>query len=199
MRRRRLKIKITISIPIFIERLLVFTLLFYRRLRYGYPFRRIPLTQGKFAIVDPEDYDRLSKYKWHTNKGGRTFYAMRWVPSKKPKRYIALYMHRQVLNFPDAEYIDHRNNEGFDNRKANIRPATRAQNNYNRQKYSNNSYSKYKGVGFKRKGKKWSAQIGLGNKMIFLGYFKNEIDAAKAYDRAAKKYYKEFASLNFPK
>jgi hypothetical protein len=107
-------------------------------------------------------------------------------------------MHRQVLNFPDAEYIDHRNNDGLDNRKENIRPATRAQNNYNRQKYANNSRSKYKGVGFKRKGKKWSAQIGLGNKMIFLGYFKNEIDAAKAYDEAARKYYGEFASLNFP-
>ncbi len=106
-------------------------------------------------------------------------------------------MHKVVLNNPDSEFIDHINHNGLDNRKENVRPATRAQNNYNRQKYANNSYSKYKGVSFKKKGQKWSAQIGLNNKMLFLGYFKNELDAAKAYDKAAKKYHGDFASLNF--
>ena len=106
-------------------------------------------------------------------------------------------MHRQVLNNPDSDFIDHINHNGQDNRKANLRPATRAQNNYNRKKYDNNSYSKYKGVSFKQKNQIWTAQIGLNNKMLFLGYFKKEIDAAKAYDAAARKYHKEFAVTNF--
>jgi len=171
--------------------------LFYRKLRYGYPFRRIPLTQGKYAIVDPEDYERLSKHKWHANKGGATFYAARWAPRKRGKNLTLIYMHRQVLNNPDSDFIDHINHNGRDNRKANLRPATRAQNNYNRKKYDNNSYSKYKGVSFKQKKQIWTAQIGLNNKMMFLGYFKKEIDAAKAYDAAARKYHKEFAVTNF--
>jgi hypothetical protein len=184
---------------VWLEHPIIRFVLFYRNLRYGYTFRTIPLTQGKYALVDPEDYERLAKYKWHANKGNRTYYAMRWIPSKKPGRYAPLYMHRQVLNYSDAPFIDHINHNGLDNRKTNIRPATRAQNNYNRQKYANNSYSKYKGVSFKRKGQKWFAQIGLNNKMMFLGYFKNEIEAAKEYDKAARKYHGKFASLNFEK
>ncbi len=108
-------------------------------------------------------------------------------------------MHRQLLNCPAAKFVDHINNNGLDNRKENIRPATRAQNSYNRKKYANNSRSKYKGVSFKKKNGKWTAQIGLNNKMLFLGYFKNEVDAARAYDRAARKYYGRFANLNFKK
>lgn len=94
-------------------------------------------------------------------------------------------------------FHDHINHNGLDNRKANLRPATRAQNSYNRKKYANNSYSKYKGVSFKKKGQKWSAQISINNKMKFLGYFHREKDAAKAYDAAARKLHGEFASLNF--
>jgi len=191
-------IEVRFNIPVWLERPLVRLALFYRKLRYGYPFRRIPLTQGKYAIVDPEDYERLSKHKWHANKGGATFYAVRWAPRKRQKKLTVIYMHRQVLNYPDSDFIDHINHNGRDNRKANLRPATRAQNNYNRKKYDNNSYSKYKGVSFKQKNQIWTAQIGLNNKMLFLGYFKKEIDAAKAYDAAARKFHKEFAVLNFP-
>lgn len=190
-------IEVRFNIPVWLERPIIRLLLLYRRLRYGYPFRRIPLTQGKYALVDPEDYERLSKHKWHANKGGATFYAVRWAPRKRQKKLTVIYMHRQVLNNPDSEFIDHINHNGRDNRKANLRPATRAQNNCNRKKYDNNSYSKYKGVSFQQKNRKWSAQIGLNNKMMFLGYFKKEIDAAKAYDAAARKYHGEFASLNF--
>lgn len=106
-------------------------------------------------------------------------------------------MHKIVLNNPHAKFVDHINNNGLDNRKENVRLATRAQNNYNRKKYDNNSRSKYKGVSFKKKNRKWSAQIGLNNKMLFLGYFKKEIDAAKKYDKAARKYHGQFANLNF--
>jgi len=95
--------------------------------------------------------------------------------------------------------VDHINHNGLDNRKANLRPATRAQNNYNKLivKHKESS-SKYKGVTWKKENKKWLAQINFKGDYIFLGYFKDERKAAKAYDEAAKKYYSEFACLNFP-
>ena len=86
----------------------------------------------------------------------------------------------------------------MDNRRVNLRAATRAQNVRNRKKYTKSGSSKYKGVSWKKDNGKWSARIGLNNKSIFLGNFEKELDAAKAYDKAAKKYHGEFACLNFP-
>ena len=106
-------------------------------------------------------------------------------------------MHREVIEVPRSMDVDHINQNGLDNRKANLRPATHTQNNCNRKKFSKNTYSKYKGVCWKKKIKKWTAQIGFNNKMIFLGYFHDEVAAAKAYDQAAIKYHREFAALNF--
>ena len=171
--------------------------LFYRRARYGYPFRRIPLTQGKYAIVDPEDFERLNKHKWYADKRSNTFYAIRCVGPRRKIKYIR--MHREVIHPPDHLVVDHINHNGLDNRKANLRHATRAQNNRNRLIIvRKNSSSKYKGVNWNKSKKKWRARIHVDGECIFLGYFKDEIEAAKAYDKAAKKYYKEFASLNFP-
>ena len=107
-------------------------------------------------------------------------------------------MHRQVLKIPPNIFVDHINQNGLDNRKANLRPATRAQNGQNRAKYKNRIYgSKFKGVTWNRKYKNWQAQIQVNGKSRALGRFTDEITAAKAYDRAAKKYHKDFASLNF--
>jgi len=95
-------------------------------------------------------------------------------------------------------FVDHINHNGLDNRKANLRPATRAQNGRNRTKFKNRIYgSKFKGVTWNRKYKCWQAQIQVNGKSTALGRFTDEITAAKAYDRAAKKYHKDFASLNF--
>jgi hypothetical protein len=186
----------SITIP---DRLLwpfVASVLLYRRARYGYAFRRIPLTQGKYAIVDPEDYGRLSKYKWHLNTAVYTNYACRniMVGTKKVK----IKMHRQILKPPGHLFIDHINHNGLDNRKANLRFATRMQNNCNRIYKKQNSSSRYKGVAWHKHRKKWVARIGINGKRIALGYFDDQVEAAKAYDYAARKYHKEFAVLNFP-
>jgi hypothetical protein len=109
-------------------------------------------------------------------------------------------MHREIIRTPRHLVVDHINHNGLDNRKANLRPATRAQNNYNRLIIKRkDSSSKYKGVSWKKEYKKWQAQIYVNGQFKFLGYFEDEIQAAKAYDEAAKKYYGRFACLNFPK
>ena len=170
----------------------------YRRIRYGYAFRRIRLTQGKYAIVDPDDYRHLSKHKWCAIKMGRTFYAARSVTTKDGKQR-QLVMHRRILKVPDDMFVDHINRNGLDNRKANLRPATRAENGQNRAKYDNRFYSsQYKGVTRHQEHHLWQAHIRVNGKPIFLGSFDDEVRAAKAYDRAAKKYHRQFAVLNFP-
>jgi len=178
--------------------LLVLPVLLYRRLRYGYAFCRIPLTQGKYAIVDPDDYRHLSKHKWYaTNRHGNCHYAVRMVTKNGKKGRI--HMHREVIKAPDNLLVDHINHNKLDNRKVNLRPATPSQNIQNRAKYAiRTSSSKYKGVSWKRDKRFWQARICINGKSIQLGCFRSEVRAAKAYDRAAMRYHCEFAVLNFP-
>jgi hypothetical protein len=189
-------IKVTVEIPTWVEHPIVLFVLLYRRLRYGYAFRRIPLTQGKFAIVDPEDYGHLAKFKWHVCKSGNTFYARRKVAHKKNKKTI-IYMHRQTIKAPEGFVADHINHNGLDNRKANLRRATWTQNIRHSKKTRNKFQSNYKGL-FHRRDGMWRVLITVNGRRIYLGCFKDEIEAAKAYDTAAKKYFGEFAALNFP-
>ena len=193
----KFNLSITITVPDRLGRFFIAVLLLYRRACYGYPFRRIPPTQGKYAIVDPEDFERLNRHKWYVATRSNTFYAIRAAGSRRNRRNI--WMHREIINPPDHLVVDHINHNGLDNRKANLRPATRAQNNYNRLIIKRkDSSSRYKGVTWKKENRKWLAQIHFKGEYIFLGYFKDEIQAAKAYDQAAKKYYGQFACLNFP-
>jgi len=106
-------------------------------------------------------------------------------------------MHRQIIHVPEGYVIDHINGNGLDNRKANLRPATVAQNAWNSKK--RNPRSGYKGVCFDKDKGLWRAAIVCNRKRIHLGYFKDKTTAAKAYDKAAKKYHGQFASLNFPR
>jgi hypothetical protein len=189
---------IKIRIPGWLERPAVLPVLWYRKLRYGYAFRRIALSQGKFAIVDPEDHDRLSRHKWHTCNRNRTYYAIRGQWSPKLKKRLTIAMHREVIDVPDDLYADHINHNGWDNRKANLRPATAADNARNARYPKRSTSAKYRGVWFNKGRKRWRAAIRLNGKPIHLGYFRDEIDAGKAYDKAAKKHYGQFAILNFP-
>jgi hypothetical protein len=151
----------------------------------------IPLTRGKFAIVDAEYYDRLNQYKWHAQKGGQTYYARR---QEKGKLII---MHRLITNAPKGLFVDHRNHNGLDNRRENLRLCTRLQNARNRLP-RRQGISKYKGVTWNKRRKKFIAAISLGGKKQYLGAFDSEIDAAKAYDKKARELFGEFAYLNFP-
>jgi len=167
-------------------------------MRYGYAFRRIRMAQPQYAKVDPANYQRLRGYEWLARKGKNSFYARRHVAGSKGKKETLIYMHQEIIDVPEGMVVDHINHDGMDNRRANLRAATYSQNLCNRKKRSGAKSSKYKGVSWKKKNRKWVARIGFEKKTIHLGYFHNEIDAAKAYDTAAKKYFGEFACLNFP-
>jgi len=193
-----IKFTITFELPSWLVWPFLVLVLLWRRLRYGYAFRRIPLTQGHFAIVDPRDYQCLSKYKWRLcrTKGKNVLYAERSIRLPGGK-YSRLLMHRQLIGTPEGYIIDHINGSGLDNRRANLRLATVAQNAWNSKK--RNPRSGYKGVWFAKDKGLWRAAIVCHGRRIHIGYFRDKIAAAKAYDAAARKYYKEFARLNFPK
>ncbi len=157
--------------------------------------KKIPLTQGQAAIVDDEDYEWLMQWKWTIDKRNHTFYAIRRSSCKLGKRKI--FMHREILGLTkgDGKQTDHKNHNGLDNRRINIRICTGSQNQHNQKKQKGNS--KYKGVCWNKYKKKWQAQIEHNNQCFYLGSFLKEIDAAKAYDKKARKLNGEFACLNF--
>lgn len=176
----------------------VWAVLLYRRARYGYAFRLIRMAQPKYAKVDPGDYQRISRYEWLAKKGKNSFYARRRVPKRKAGKEKLVYMHQMVIQVADGMVADHINQDGMDNRSGNLRAASYSQNLCNRKKCSGATHSKYKGIYWRKKNRKWQVCITFEKKRIQLGYFRDEIEAAKAYDRGAMKYHGEFACLNFP-
>lgn len=88
----------------------------------------IPVGGGKHAIVDPEDFDRIKKYKWHVHRYGNTYYAARVVHSKNSTYHV--YMHRQIMHCPRGKVVHHLNGNGFDNRKANLLVCTKQEHNF---------------------------------------------------------------------
>lgn len=161
--------------------------------------KEIPLTQGKFAKVDDEDFERVNQFKWCAVKRRDVFYAIRSI--KINGKWTKQYMHRFITNAKPGKEVDHENNDGqdsgLDNRKSNLRFCTRAQNLCNQRKQKRAS-SKYKGVYWQAGRKKWRAQIQANGRKICLGVFDSEEEAARTYDRAALKLFGEFARLNLP-
>lgn len=165
------------------------------------PYRFIALTQGQTAIVDAEDFEWLNQWNWFAwwSPDTRCFYAVR--SGKRGKRNpnpTRLYMHRVILGCKKRqEEGDHKNHNTLDNRRKNLRKCTRAQNGRNIKMPCTNT-SGYKGVFRDKRRKIWFTQIGVNNTSKYVGTFHRPEDAAHAYDEAAKKYYGEFAHLNFP-
>jgi len=168
----------------------------YRRWKYGYSYRRIYLGQGEYTIVDPADYYKYCCFNWSMRGEKKVYYAAAGIKDEDGEIKITS-MHRLIANAPKGMLVDHHNSKPLDNRSENLRLATHSQNNCNRSKRRNVT-SSYLGVHFHKRRNRWVAQITHNRKRIYIGYFDNEIDAAKAYDEAAKKYHKDFARLNFP-
>lgn len=146
--------------------------------------KMIELTQGYRAIVDADDYDELAKYKWHYAHG----YAVRTASPKEIR------MHRVVINAPEGKEVDHINRNRLDNRKTNLRLATRSQNQANRALLRNNT-SGYKGVNYIRATGKWAARIKVNGRVTHLGTFINKEDAYEAFKKKALAIHKEYACV----
>ena len=140
-----------------------------------------------YALVDDEDYERLNKHRWY--RSGLA-YASRWV--KKGEilygQRTSILMHREVLNFPKSNYIDHINGDGLDNRKENLRLATAGQNGQN-SKLRKDSTTGYKGVYWNKQRRKWFSQVRIG-------CFDTKEEAVVAYNKVIKKIRGKFAWLN---
>lgn len=156
--------------------------------------RYIELTKGYHAKVDDEDFDRLSKFNWSLHsmtRRSKKLYAATHIP--RSQEYIT--MHRLITGAQKGQSVDHINDDGLDNRKENLRVCSHAENLRNRGKNINNT-SGFKGVEHKKIGKPWMARITVNYRSIYLGTFKDKLDAAMAYNVAALKYHGEFARLN---
>ncbi len=148
---------------------------------------RVPLTQGKFALIDDEDYKLVSLYNWRWLSTRN--YAQTSIQQNGTWRTIQ--MHRLILNAPKGVEVDHVNGNGLNNRRSNIRLCTRSENMRNRRGWKlNESWgSSFKGV-HRMKDGRFRAQI-------FLGTFDTELEAAHAYNEAARILFGAFAKLNF--
>lgn len=152
--------------------------------------KEIQLTRGMFAMVDDEDYEWLNSMKWYAEKFTHTFYARRRTNNKLQS------MQNLIMGVCSPLRVDHIDGNGLNNQRSNLRVCTHRQNMLNVGKRRKNASSKYLGVSYDKSKRKWSASMGLNYKCISLGRYATEVEAATAYNEAAKKYHGEFAKLN---
>ncbi len=159
-------------------------------------YAEISLTRGLVALVDEADYDRIvAMGSWSADPSGRTYYARKGIYVPATKKSTPLLMHNFITGWTT---VDHKNGDGLDNGRANLRKATHAQNMANKRLYRNNT-SGFKGVMRNtEKGKPWRAVIKIDKRSRRLGNYETPEEAARAYDEAALRLFGEFARPNFP-
>ena len=159
--------------------------------------KQISLTRGYVAIVDDEDYEMLNQWNWRVMISKGTAYAIRHQNNGVGK-YASVLMHRQIMDPSKGVMVDHRDGNGLNNQRANLRIATYHENARNRQGYRHNKSTKFKGVSWDSARDRWAAYIRIEGKVRNLGRYLDEVKAAKKYDQVARQYFGEFARENFP-
>ncbi len=160
----------------------------------GIEMKEIPLTQGQVALVDDDDFEKICQFKWCAAKYTHLFYATSRYRDEEGK-YKNIKMHRLILNAKPNEIVDHIDGNGLNNQKSNLRIVSRRQNAQNRHRPKS---SQYPGVYWNKEKQKWNARINYGHKCVRLGYFKNEIDAFRAYYDEVLKLGEEVIGFPYP-
>jgi hypothetical protein len=162
--------------------------------------KEVPLSRGGVALVDDEDYEAVRVFNWCAHQSKFTFYAER---HRRDKRWTVEKMHRVILArklgraLCPGEKTDHKNGDGLDNRRENLRLATHAQNQRNCRRHSCNLSSKFLGVGRRKDSKKWFARIGVDHRKIYLGYYATEMAAVQAREEYIAAHPELMARSNF--
>ena len=156
--------------------------------------KEIKLTQNKIALIDDSDFESLNRFKWCALKSRLTYYAVRGIRLTNGK-WTTILMHREILDVPKGLDTDHKDHNGLNNQKSNLRICTRQENMMNGNSHKNSS-SRFKGVSWFKRGKKWSVELEYKGRSKHLGLFHSESEAALAYNKKAIEMFGEFAGLN---
>jgi hypothetical protein len=153
---------------------------------------------GLFALVDASDAELAMTQRWHATVTGGKMRPMMYVMGRERGTGRCLYLHRYLLGVTDRkQHVDHINHDALDNRRENLRIVTPSQNLQNKRP-NLNAKSRFKGASWNGQAGKWLAQISVEGRGLYLGLFDTDVDAAIAYDAAARKHFKDYACLNFP-
>lgn len=158
--------------------------------------KQIKLSNGMICKVDDRDYDGLSQYRWHLLSSRNKKYAYRSTKNKGVQKNVL--MHRQITGARKGEIVDHIDGYGLNNQRKNIRKTSHSINSQN-SKGQRGKTSKYKGVSLHRSKGLFRAVIKVNGKSKHIGYFKDQVQAAHAYDRVARENFGANGRFNFPK
>lgn len=167
------------------------------RLDTVFAMRIIDIGRGFQTCMDDEDFERFGALKWRfAKRRNGAVYVQRMVWDRAAKRPRCQLLHREIMNAPSGSLVDHRDSDGLNNQRYNLRVCSSGQNNQHARKQHRATSSRFKGVCKRRDCRRWEAYIKVGKKRKHLGLFEGEQDAARAYNTAARELHGEFAVLN---